>query len=58
MHCTILNNYCNKYVKTKVKVTPLQAMKAMGDVDAMVHIYIGTALGRGRVACPMLCHFY
>ena len=36
----------------KVKVSPLQAMKAHGDVDARVHIFTATALGRGRVASP------
>ena len=30
----------------------------MGDVDARVHIYTATALGRGRVANPMLGHLY
>ena len=33
-------------------------MKAHGDVDARVHIYIATALGRGRVANPMLGCLY
>ena len=27
-------------------------------MDAKVHIYTATALGRGRVAKPMLGHFY
>ena len=34
----------------KVKLSPLQAMKAKGDVNARVHIYIG----RGRVVSPTL----
>ena len=29
-------------------------MKAHGDVDAMVHIFAATALGRGRVTSPSL----
>ena len=29
------------------KVSPLQAMEAHGDVDARVHIFTATALGRG-----------
>ena len=33
----------NKYIK--VKVSPLQAKKAHGDVDARVHIFTATALG-------------
>ena len=28
----------------------------MGDVDARAHIVRATALGRGRVASPMLAH--
>ena len=31
--------------KIKVKVSPLQAMKAHGDVNARVHIFTATALG-------------
>ena len=34
-------------LKAKVKVSPFQAMKALGDVDARVHIYTATAIGRG-----------
>ena len=30
----------------------------MGDVDARVHIFTATALGRGRVASPTLGHLY
>ena len=30
----------------------------MGDVDARVHIYIATALKRGRVASPLLYLLY
>ena len=30
----------------------------MWDVDARVHIYTATALGRGRVAIPTLDHLY
>ena len=30
----------------------------MGDMDTRVHIYTATALGRGRVASPMLGHLY
>ena len=33
-------------------------MKAHGDVDARVHIFIATALGWGRVASPMLGRLY
>ena len=33
---------------------PLQAMKTHGNVDARVHIYTATALGKGRVASPTL----
>ena len=39
-------------------VSPLQAMKAHGDVDARVHIFTAMALGRGRVASPMLGRLY
>ena len=42
----------------KVKVSPLQALKAHGDVDARVHIFTATALGRGRVASPTLGCLY
>ena len=42
----------------KVKVSPLQGLKAHGDVDARVHIYTATALGRGRVASSTLGRFY
>ena len=43
----------------KVKVNPIQAMKVpTGDVDARVYIYTAKALGRGRVASPMLGHLY
>ena len=37
------------WVEVKVKVSPLQAMKAHGGVDARDHIFTATALGRGRV---------
>ena len=30
----------------------------MGDVDARVHIFTATALGRGRVASPTLGRLY
>ena len=30
----------------------------MGDVDARVHVYTATALGRDRVASPTLGHLY
>ena len=30
----------------------------MGDVDARVHIFTATALGRGRVASPKLGSLY
>ena len=33
-------------------------MKAHGDVNAKVHIYTATALGRGRVADPKLGRLY
>ena len=33
-------------------------MKATGDVDARVHIFTATALGRGRVASPTLGPLY
>ena len=42
---------------SKVKVYPLQTIKVHGG-DARVHIYTATALGRGRVASPMLGHLY
>ena len=45
-------------VEYKVKVSPLQTMKAKGDVAARVHIYTATTLGRGREASPMLGHLY
>ena len=38
----------------KVKLSPLQTMKAYGDVNARVNIHTATALGRGRVASPMV----
>ena len=44
-------------VKKKVKVSPLQSMKAHEDVDARVHICAVTALGRGKQACPTLTVF-
>ena len=44
--------------EVKVKISPLQAMKAHGDVDTRVHIFIFTALGWGRVASPTLGHLY
>ena len=33
----------------KVKVSPLQVMKAHGGLDARVHIFTATALGRGII---------
>ena len=33
-------------------------MKAKADVVARFHIYTAIALGRGRVASPMLSHLY
>ena len=33
-------------------------MKAHGDMDTRVHIYTATALGRGRMASPMLGRLY
>ena len=42
----------------KVKVSSLQAMKALGDVDARIHIYTATALGRGKVTSPTLGRLY
>ena len=44
-----------KYDELKIKVSPLHAT---GDVDARAHIYIATALGRGRVAGPTLDRLY
>ena len=41
-----------------VKVSPLQAMEAHGDVDARVHIFTAMALGRGRMASPTLGRLY
>ena len=38
-----LQNLCHSEVK--VKVSPLQAMKAHRDVDARVHIFTAMALG-------------
>ena len=42
----------------KKYVFPLQTMKALGYVDAGVHIFTAAALGRGRVASPMLSQLY
>ena len=42
----------------KVKVFPLEAIKAQGDVDARVHIFAATAPRRGRVPSPTLDHLY
>ena len=44
--------------KVKVKISPLQAMKAHGDVNASVNIYTDMALGRGRLASPTLGRLY
>ena len=41
----------------KVKVFPLQGMKAHGDVDLRVHIYTATEIGRRRVASTTLSRF-
>ena len=40
----------------KGRPTPLQAMKAHGDMDASVHVGLfgAVAIVRGKVACPML----
>ena len=46
---------CNK---VKVKLSPLRAMEAHGDVDARVHIYTAAVLERGRVARPVLNRLY
>ena len=46
--------YNNNNNNVKVKVSPLQAMKTHGGVDARVHIYTATTLGRGRVDSPTL----
>ena len=32
-----------------VKVSPLQAIEAHGDVNARIHTYTATALGRGKI---------
>ena len=48
----------NELTALKVKVSPLQDMKAHGDVDARVHIYTVTALVRGWVASPSLGSLY
>ena len=48
--CTVLS-----FVSVKVKVSPLQATR---DMDAKAHIYTARALGRGRVASPMLGRLY
>ena len=44
--------------QVKVKVSPLQAMKAHRGVDARFHIFISTALGRGRVISSTLGRLY
>ena len=49
--------YVKLYI-SKVKVSPLQAMKTHGDVDSRVHIFPATALGRERVAKPTLDRLY
>ena len=38
----------------KVKESPLQAMTAHGDMDARVHTFAATTLGRGRVVIPVV----
>ena len=43
-------------LQIKVKVSPLQTMKAYGDVNARVDIFAALRLGRGRVASPTLGH--
>ena len=52
LHKSINNIYLNNHIK--VKISPLQAMKVTGDVDARVHIYTATAVGRGKVSGPRL----
>ena len=42
----------------KVKVSPLQAMKAHGGCRCKVHIFTATALGRGRITSLTLDHLY
>ena len=41
-----------------VNVSPLQAMKAHGRCGSKIHLHTATALGRGRVASPMLGLLY
>ena len=46
-------------IKVKVKVSPVTGhRRSTGNLDARVHIYRATALGRGRVASPTLGRFY
>ena len=40
------------------KGIPITGLEAHRDVDARVHIFTATALGRGRVASSMFGHFY
>ena len=42
----------------KVNTSPLEAMRTQGDVDARVHIFAATAIGRGGVINPMFGHLY
>ena len=43
----------------KVKVSPhYRPWRPTGDVEAKVHIFTATALGRDRVASPMLDRLY
>ena len=42
----------------KVKVSHYRPWKPTGDVDARIHIFIATAVGRGRVASPTLGRLY
>ena len=39
-------------------VSPLQAMKAPGNLNARVDMFIATALGKDRVARPKLGRIY
>ena len=55
---TVLQNFYYLAHVIKLKVYPLLAIKAHGNVTARVHTYTATALGRGRVASPVLGHLY
>ena len=54
----MLDNLDGLLSAKKVKLSSLQASRTKGDLDARVHIFAATALGRGWVASPTLGRLY